>query len=186
MKRTTRILGTATVIGLLAVPIANAYDDWITPGLWQWVLDTGAPSIAALEGSVEALEDAVAALSTGQVHTAKFVGFSDAAVFCSVGIKGMNEACVAKFGSNARFANSKDLIDGKHVDATSPFSHAWIRPMLLNAGSDYSGIVDEPDRLNCNGWTIDSRGLMIITSTYSFAHGAPGAMERPVACSVIQ
>jgi hypothetical protein len=45
MKRTTKIIGTATVIGLLSVPFAQAYDDWITPLLWDWVLSYANPKL---------------------------------------------------------------------------------------------------------------------------------------------
>jgi hypothetical protein len=44
MKRTTKILGTATVISLLSVPVAFAYD-WQTPLMWGWVLDYANPKL---------------------------------------------------------------------------------------------------------------------------------------------
>ena len=88
MKQITKILGLATVIGLCAVPVVQAYDDWITPGLWNWVLETGAPKIAeygeaistltaenaALELEVDELQQTVAGLSAGgQAKTATLV-----------------------------------------------------------------------------------------------------------------
>jgi hypothetical protein len=44
MKRTTKILSTATVIGLLSVPVAFAYD-WQTPLMWDWVLSYANPKL---------------------------------------------------------------------------------------------------------------------------------------------
>jgi hypothetical protein len=61
MKRTTKILGTATVIGLLSVPVAFAYD-WQTPLMWGWVLDYANPKLNQHDQEIVDLQIEVDAL----------------------------------------------------------------------------------------------------------------------------
>lgn len=55
MKRATKIIGTATVIGLLAIPVAQS-SDWMLPALWDWVVNVGYPKITEHDARLNAVE----------------------------------------------------------------------------------------------------------------------------------
>jgi hypothetical protein len=63
MKRTTKVLGTATVIGLLSVPVAFAYD-WQTPLMWDWVISYANPKLNQHDQEIVDLQIELDALKT--------------------------------------------------------------------------------------------------------------------------
>ena len=92
----------------------------------------------------------------------KFVGFSTALVDGTVGFFGMNAACQADFGPDARWATSQNIIDST-IQPTLATSGAWVQPVIIAIAPastswffDVSGVrvASVTHSVNCTSWSV--------------------------------
>ena len=127
------------------------------------------------------------AFLTSTVSAGHFLGFSTETVTGNAGLLGMNNACIAEYGENAKFCSSKDIILSPSLTAQS--GQSWVRPHIVasttitsNVLVDYSGISGSVTDLSCRGWGIEAGvGLGINGANLAFMSLACGA-EYHVAC----
>ncbi len=76
MKRSTKILGTITVIGLVSLPVSAA-NDWMLPALWDWVVGVAYPMLNDHEARLTEIETSgrlVVVDANGDVLPATIIG----------------------------------------------------------------------------------------------------------------
>lgn len=114
----------------------------------------------------------------GGVVDGRFVGLSGASVTADVGYNGMNAACQATFGAQARMCNSVEIMKSPGMTVPAPEGvqfGVWVNPVLVLTYfdefisalriMDASGtIAILGDSLNCDGWSSahDSRRGLIL------------------------
>lgn len=68
MKKTTKILVTASAVVLMTGTIAKANSDWMLPLLWGWAINTAAPALEDHDARIDVLESA-----PDTIHTHTYV-----------------------------------------------------------------------------------------------------------------
>ena len=114
----------------------------------------------------------------------EYVGFSQAQVAGDVGFKGMNDACQADFGVDARLVTSEEIAESVVFPVQS--GEAWVMPMPHEASRNFdrvSGLA--PSVTACSGWSIfnSNSSLIIQGDNHSFGVGRCNT-TRAVACGV--
>ena len=124
----------------------------------------------------------------GPVENYKFAGFSSATVTGSSGYYGMNSACKASFGPDARMANSEEVIESSDVPAQA--GTAWLQGLLhpkdafIDNSSGYA--IASNSTLTCKGWSSSSGadyGLTMDGSNFALSSQFC-YISSPVACSI--
>ena len=127
-------------------------------------------------------------IPAGAEQNFKFAGFSTATVTGSSGYYGMNNACKASFGPDARMANSQEVIESSDVPAQT--GTAWLQGLLhpkdafIDNSSGYA--IASDSTLTCKGWSSSSgadHGLSVDGSNFAMSSQFC-YISSPVACSV--
>ena len=125
---------------------------------------------------------------------AVFVGFSELAVPANAGHKGLRDACVATFGTKAKMANSREIINAPEQPVGS--GKAWVMPTDIKpfgyssyfGQMDYSGVRGS-STLDCQSWSVvttsgSNWGLFVNQETYSLSLDRCD-LAKQVACSIL-
>ena len=127
-------------------------------------------------------------IPAGAEQNFKFAGFSTATVTGSSGYYGMNNACKASFGPDARMANSQEVIESSDVPAQT--GTAWLQGLLhpkdafIDNSSGYA--IASDSTLTCKGWSSSSgadHGLSVDGSNFAMSSQFC-YISSPVACSI--
>ena len=127
-------------------------------------------------------------IPAGAEQNYKFAGFSTATVTGSSGYYGMNSACKASFGPDARMANSEEVIESSDVPAQTGV--AWLQGLLhpkdafIDNSSGYA--IASNSTLTCKGWSSSSGadyGLTMDGSNFALSSQFC-YISSPVACSI--
>jgi len=124
----------------------------------------------------------------------EFVGFSDVKFKLGDGsvLAEFQNACTAKFGENARWASSKEMLEASYIPTEPVNEGAWVRPTIIDITlyedrlvlTDYSGV--HGYFLSCAvGVTFDSEGLIYVMEEGRF-YVTRCTDEFYVACSTQQ
>jgi len=97
----------------------------------------------------------------------KFVGYTVALTNGGATPFGMNSSCQAEFGSEARMATTKEVLQSI-IQPSLQATAAWAHPMIVSSEGgyliDFSGYQIHRTWVSCEGWTfstIGSNGLSI-------------------------
>ena len=128
------------------------------------------------------------AVPDGTEENYVFAGFSTGSASGASGYHGMNSACKASFGTDARIANSQELIESTSVPAQS--GTAWLQgiPHPKDAYIDNSTgyAIASTSTLSCKGWSSSDGnqfGLSVNGSNFSISSQFCWT-NSPVACSI--